>query len=302
MHREVKQWFQHLPEPIRSKALAEVYGIDQRNKKRSLLDALDAFDWDDSKDGFEYWESVCHDQEDGKLHLRHEVVMYTNGTAHEQIEGKTAWDWYRELPEPIRSKAIIDSQPSLDLYPSLIHALRNGFKFGKSTFGFEYWESVCADQEDGILDLRSEVVALCNGTSKWMVDTNNFAPKDELEPTKSDNKNDGKLDLTLVLVDMPNFVKGVAEVRDLNTYTDISKKDEDHKYSRLNYLLSIDDIEDSKSFRAKNLQSLARHMQDLFEGKTHDDKSGLPLAYHIACRAGFEGEYLLAETKRSEAK
>ena len=55
----IKQHFETLPEPIRSKALANVEPLIQDRTENSLADALiNGFMWWTSKEGWEYWDQV----------------------------------------------------------------------------------------------------------------------------------------------------------------------------------------------------------------------------------------------------
>jgi hypothetical protein len=59
---------------------------------------------------------------------------------------KTILEWYEELPEPIRSQAIANYDPIYRDNNSEANSLRNaiidGFSWGRSTEGFDYWNDI----------------------------------------------------------------------------------------------------------------------------------------------------------------
>jgi len=61
MKKSAKEWFEHLPEPIRSQAV-ENWEDSRREEKHdkfnSLVEALDTFPWAKTSQGFSYWNLI----------------------------------------------------------------------------------------------------------------------------------------------------------------------------------------------------------------------------------------------------
>ena len=62
--KTIKQWLEELPEPYRTQAL-ENYDENYLNKIIEIKDCLDAlrfaFDWSNTSQGFNYWQSFYGD-------------------------------------------------------------------------------------------------------------------------------------------------------------------------------------------------------------------------------------------------
>ena len=69
---------------------------------------------------------------------------------------KTILEWYEELPEPIRSQAIANYDPSYrnmsEEVKSLSEAFIDGFSWGRSNEGFTYWNDIDDKAENGDYD------------------------------------------------------------------------------------------------------------------------------------------------------
>ncbi len=58
--KTIKEWLEELPEPYRTQALLNIENRSRKNLiMSSLKNALNfAFDWDNSKEGFDYWAKL----------------------------------------------------------------------------------------------------------------------------------------------------------------------------------------------------------------------------------------------------
>ena len=60
MKNTAKHYFEQLQEPYRSQALANLEGLDDEPIYDSAEKAVfEAFDWELSNEGFDYWDTYC---------------------------------------------------------------------------------------------------------------------------------------------------------------------------------------------------------------------------------------------------
>ena len=96
----------------------------------------------------------------------------------------------------------------------------------------------------------------------------------------SENKNEGKVKLSLVLTDLRNAIEEMANVRQAGI---------DKGYERMNWAESIGQPEE-KQFLEDNIDSIYRHLAAIEDGLL-DDESGCYHMAHIAVRACFAIQY-----------
>lgn len=59
--KTIKEHLQELPEPARTKALANMWWEDEDTRQEHARDALyQAFNWSKSPEGYKYWREVCN--------------------------------------------------------------------------------------------------------------------------------------------------------------------------------------------------------------------------------------------------
>ena len=96
----------------------------------------------------------------------------------------------------------------------------------------------------------------------------------------SQNKNEGKLRLSLVLKDFAHAIEALARLRENNL----------KKYARDNWTESIG-TPDEPIFLEENLESIERHVGKLWKGEELDSENGDHHATAIMCRVCFILEY-----------
>jgi len=96
----------------------------------------------------------------------------------------------------------------------------------------------------------------------------------------SQNKNNGKPRLSLVLKDFANAIEALARLRENNL----------KKYDRNNWAESIG-THDEQRFLEENLESIERHVGELWKGNELDPENGDHHATAIMCRVCFMLEY-----------
>ena len=94
------------------------------------------------------------------------------------------------------------------------------------------------------------------------------------------NKNAGKPRLSLVLKDFSNAIEALARLRENNL----------KKYDRSNWSESIG-TPDEPRFLEENLESIERHVSELWKGYELDTENGDHHATAIMCRVCFILEY-----------
>ena len=96
----------------------------------------------------------------------------------------------------------------------------------------------------------------------------------------SQNKNEGKPRLSLVLKDFSHAIEALARLRENNL----------KKYARGNWAESIG-TPDEPRFLEENLESIERHVGKLWKGEELDPENGDHHATAIMCRVSFILEY-----------
>ena len=109
---------------------------------------------------------------------------------------------------------------------------------------------------------------------------------------QSENKNEGKDQWGLLLKDLPYAMNAMLKVRQMGC----------EKYARDNWAQSIG-TEHGDKFLEDNLESMQRHIIEMFRGNNLDDESGEPNAAHLMIRAAFAIEYFYRHhcTKTSDS-
>lgn len=105
----------------------------------------------------------------------------------------------------------------------------------------------------------------------------------------SQNKNEGKPRLGLVLKDFSNAIEALARLRENNL----------KKYARDNWSESIG-TPDEPRFLEENLESIERHVGELWKGNALDPENGDHHATAIMCRVSFILEYYYRQKAQRE--
>lgn len=64
--KTIKEWFETLPEPIRSQAIINTRVCDLINRENSLSEAIwNSFIWEKTFEGLDYWKDIADRAEAG---------------------------------------------------------------------------------------------------------------------------------------------------------------------------------------------------------------------------------------------
>ena len=148
--RSIKQWFETLPEPIRSKALAEVDEIEQHDERATFGLALSSFYWSESEDGGGYWLDIYNDHDDLSQHP--DVLAYNQPekAMKDSLKARKL-DW---------TLLTVDMRPALEKVAEVLHhaAYDKDIPYGPGNWMKGYGDPVFGRELLGALDRHETAI------------------------------------------------------------------------------------------------------------------------------------------------